>query len=81
MVGENEAGGPAGFSEAVAENEAVELAGRALAVGLNPLAILDCHDPVAMLALEATVNEAARLRGQERQDIANRLAEVLAKML
>jgi hypothetical protein len=53
----------------------------ALASGLDPLLVLDCHDPVEMLALEAAVTGAARLRGQERQDIANRLAEVLSKIL
>jgi hypothetical protein len=81
VVRENEARGPAGFSKALAENEVVQLAGRALSGGLDPLLVLDCHDPVAMLALETAVNEAAKLRGQERQDLAVRLAEVLARAL
>jgi hypothetical protein len=34
-----------------------------------------------MLALDVVVEEAARLEGQARQDLANRLAEVMSKVM
>lgn len=81
MEREDEARGPAGFSEALAGREGIKFAGLALALALDPLVILECDDPVKMAALEATVAEADRIRGLERQDIANRLAEVMMKIL
>jgi hypothetical protein len=81
MERQNEARGSAGFSEALAERVGIQFAGLALTLGLDPLRILDCHDPVEMAALEAVVAEADRLRALERQDIANRLADVMAKIL
>ena len=76
-----EAGGSPGFRSALIENEAVQGAGLALACGLNPLSVLDCRDPVEVIALEEVVMAAAKIHGQWRQDIASRFAEVMAKIL
>jgi hypothetical protein len=81
MVGQDHPGGASGFRQAVAGNEGVQGAGLALACGLNPLSVLDCRDPVEVIVLEEVVMEAARIHGQWRQDIANRFAEVMAKIL
>jgi hypothetical protein len=79
MEREDQTRGLAGFPEALAENEAVQFAGLALACGLNPLLVLDSHDPVETLALEEAVVEAARVHKQWRIELANRLGDVLAK--
>jgi hypothetical protein len=81
MERENQTRGLAGFRHTLTENEAIQGAGLALACGLNPLSVLDCRDPVEVIALEEVVMEAARIHGQWRRDIANRFAEVMAKIL
>ena len=81
MVGQDEENRPPGFSDHLAENDAVKLAGLALAVGLDPLLVLDCHDPVRMAALEVVVDVAARHAGEAREDLATRLGNVMAKVL
>ena len=79
MEREDQTGGLAGFPQALAENEAVQFGGLALACGLNPLLVIDCHDPVETLVLEEVVLEAARIHKQWRIELANRLGDVLAK--
>lgn len=81
MEREDQARGLAGFSEALVESEAVRFAAQALTCGLDPRLVLDCRDPVERVVLEAVVEEAARRRGRERQDLAVRLAEVLSKIV
>jgi hypothetical protein len=80
MERENQTRGSSGFPKALVENEEVQFAGLALACGLNPLLVLDCHDPVETLVLEQAVMEAARIHKQWRIELANRLGEVIGKI-
>ena len=73
--------GVAGFSEDLLTREPVQAAVMALLHGVDPLAILDCHDPVKAAVLGAVVEEATRLHGQVRQDLANRVGNRLAQAL
>jgi len=81
MVREDQAHRSTGFSAGLGEDESIQFAGlAALVCGLNPLAALDCHDPVEMVALESAVEHAAKLRDAERQDLANKFGEVMSKV-
>lgn len=77
MVCRHPEGRPSGFRDRVIGNDGVKLAALALAHGLDPMRVLDCRDPIEMLALDVTVEEAARLAGQARQDQANRIVKAV----
>lgn len=78
MVGEDEKRAPPGFRDRVVADESVELAALAMAHGLgDPLLILDCRDPMTMLALDVVTGEAIRHAENARQDLANRLARAI----
>jgi hypothetical protein len=81
MVGENQARGSSGFSQALVENDTVLGAGLALACGLDPRLVLDCRDPAEAVVLEAAVNEAARIHKEWRRELAGRLNEAIGKAL
>ena len=77
MERKNEARGSKRFRARVTADEGVVLAGLAMAHGLDPLVILECRDPMVMLALDVAMEQAIRHAENARQDMANRLARAM----
>lgn len=61
--------------------EEVKLAGQAVALGLDGMALLHEADPVALLAAQAVTAEAARVRHELDRNLAAEIVDALAKAL
>lgn len=45
--------------------------------GIPMAEVLECEDPVRRLVIDAVLDHAARIDGERRQDLANRIAQAI----
>lgn len=66
-----------GFRAEVVAHEGIQVAAAALLSGIDPMEILECHDPIRLLALGVVIEKVAEAEANRRQDLANRIAQAM----